>query len=432
MKPDNDIEEVAEAFVSNYDKGTEDTQFNDAFPWFVGIVSGLITFLSILILILWLWADMNGVIIGGPPPTLTGWEESYRDLTGLDEIEGLDGSGVVVCVVDSGIELNHPDLQQLELAGWFDVINSHQTPYDDEGHGTAMAGLIVAQDGLRGAAPGVDLLVVKAIDETGTGTDSGIAQAVDWCVENQADIISLSLGGDGGFSFAGITTDQLEQAVQDALDEGVFVIAAAGNDGGNDDGDVSSPGSVEDVICVGGVTRLGNVWSGSSQGDNNGQIWPPMLPRSDPDKKPEVIAPGAEVPVLMAGGSGDGSWWGWASGTSASTAWVSGGLALLLEAHPELQREGASGGETAIELVKQRLSENSQMDDGQNDHDDYFGYGIFKIDFLIDSFGNESSTPLTKEMDEEQIVMISSSDANQAERRKTAKVPPVSSTKAAE
>ena len=112
MKPDNDIEEVAEAFVSNYDKGTEDTQFNDAFPWFVGIVSGLITFLSILILILWLWADMNGVIIGGPPPTLTGWEESYRDLTGLDEIEGLDGSGVVVCVVDSGIELNHPDLQQ--------------------------------------------------------------------------------------------------------------------------------------------------------------------------------------------------------------------------------------------------------------------------------------------------------------------------------
>jgi len=432
MKPDNDIEEVAEAFVSNYDKGTEDTQFKDAFPWVVGIVSGLITFLSILILILWLWSDMNGVLLGGPPPTLTGWEESYRDLTGLDEVEGLDGSGVVVCVVDSGIELKHPDLQQLELAGWFDVINSQQTPYDDEGHGTAMAGLIVAQDGLTGAAPGVDLLVVKAIDETGTGTDSGIAQAVEWCTENQADIISLSLGGDGGFGFAGITTDQLEQAVQDALDEGVFVIAAAGNDGENDDGDVSSPGSVEDVICVGGVTRLGNVWSGSSQGDNNGQIWPPMLPRSDPDKKPEVIAPGAEVPVLMAGGSGDGSWWGWASGTSASTAWVSGGLALLLEAHPELQREGASGGETAIELVKQRLSENSQMDDGQNDHDDYFGYGIFKIDFLIDSFGNESSTPLTKEMDEEQIVMISSSDANQAERRKTAKVPPVSSTKAAE
>ena len=295
-----------------------------------------------------------------------------------------------------------------------------------------MAGLLVAQNGLRGASPGVELLIAKAIDESGSGTDSGIAQAVNWCVENQADIISLSLGGEGGIGFAGITTDELEQAVQDALDDGVFVIAAAGNDGQDDDGDVSSPGSVEDVICVGGVTRLGNVWSGSSKGDNNGQLWPPILPRSDPDKKPELIAPAAEVPVLMAGGSGDGSWWGWASGTSASTAWVSGGLALLLEAHPELQREGASGGQNAIEMVKQRLSENSQMDNNQNEHDDYFGYGIFRIDLLINSMGNESETVFEDRTSEKNTIVIPVLDSYQAERRKTASVPPVSSTKAAE
>ena len=295
-----------------------------------------------------------------------------------------------------------------------------------------MAGIIVAKDGLRGNAQGVDLLVAKAIDSNGEGTDEGIAEAVNWCANQQADIISLSLGGEGGFGFGGITTDELEDAVQDALDQGVFVVAAAGNDGQDDDGDVSSPCSVEDVICVGGATRLGNVWSGSSEGDNDGRIWPPMLPRSDPDMKPEVLGPGAEVPVLFAGGSGDGSWWGWASGTSAATAWVSGGLALILEAHPEFQRERDSGGPNAIELIKTELSENSQMDDGQEDHDDHFGYGIFRIDLMLEALGNSSSEEADSLSQEQFIVAEKLNNSNQAERRNTPNVPPASSTKAAE
>ena len=417
----------------------EDDSFQDSLPWVIGAVSSLFSLLVLSIILLWVWSNANDIILGGPPPTLTGWEESYRDLTGFDEVSGLDGSGVLVCVVDSGIEMDHPDLRHLTLAGWLDVIDGRDAPYDDEGHGTAMAGIIVAQDGLRGNAQGVELLVAKAIDDEGSGSDEGIAEAVNWCVDEQADIISLSLGGEGGFGFAGITTDQLEQAVQDALDLGVFVVAAAGNDGQDDDGDVSSPGSVADVICVGGATRLGNVWSGSSEGDNNGRIWPPMLPRSDPDKKPEVLAPGAEVPVLMAGGSGDGSWWGWASGTSAATAWVSGGLALILEAHPELQREGASGGSGAIDLVKEVLSDNSQMDNGQDDHDDRFGYGILRIDLMLEALGNNSSASNVVEeivsssaesLGSEQIEL--NSEEYQAERRKTPSVPPVNSTKAAE
>lgn len=425
-----DRSESARVTVKSGDE-EDDSNSVDAFTWMIGIVSGLISLLSILVLLLWLWAGANDIILGGPPPTLTGWQESYRDLTGFDEVSGLDGSGVVVCVVDSGIEMSHPDLQHLTLAGWLDVVDGRDAPYDDEGHGTAMAGIIVAEEGLTGIAPGVELLVAKAIDDEGSGSDEGIAEAVNWCAEQQADIISLSLGGEGGINFAGITTDQLEQAVQDALDQGVFVVAAAGNDGENDDGDVSSPGSVEDVICVGGVTRLGKVWRGSSEGDNNGQLWPPVLPRSDPDKKPEVLAPGAEVPVLMAGGSGDGSWWGWASGTSAATAWVSGGIALILEEHPELQREGASGGPSAIELVKQELSENSQMDDGQDDHDDHFGYGVFRIDLMLDALGNES-TSTSEAIDASGSDELSLQIEYQAERRKTPRVPPVSSTKAAE
>ena len=428
-----DSEYRLEQTINNPSEVNDPTKDNSALPWLIGSVSTLAFILVASVIFLWLRSVADEILIGGPPPTLTGWEQSYQELTGFDEVSGLDGSGVVVCVVDSGIEMSHPDLQHLTLAGWFDVINGQNEPYDDEGHGTAMAGIIIAKNGLTGNAQGVDLLVAKAIDSNGQGTDTGIAEAVDWCADNQADIISLSLGGEGGISIGGITTDQLENAVQDALEQGIFVVAAAGNDGGqDDDGDVSSPGSVEDVICVGGVTRLGNVWSGSSEGDNDGRLWPPMLPRSDPDMKPEILGPGAEVPILFAGGSGDGSWWGWASGTSAATAWVSGGLAIILEAHPELQREGASGGPNAIEFIKTKLSDNSQMDDGQSEHDDRFGYGIFRIDLMLDSLSNSSS----EEETEYSVMKLQHSDinsgSNQAERRKTPIVPPASSTKAAE
>ena len=427
-----DSEYRLEQTIENPSEVNNPTKDNSALPWLIGSVSTLAFILVASVIFLWLRSVADEILIGGPPPTLTGWEQSYQELTGFDEVSGLDGSGVVVCVVDSGIEMNHPDLQHLSLAGWFDVINGQTEPYDDEGHGTAMAGIIVAKNGLSGNAQGVDLLVAKAIDSNGQGTDTGIAEAVDWCADNQADIISLSLGGEGGFSIGGITTDQLESAVQEALDQGIFVVAAAGNDGTDDDGDVSSPGSVEDVICVGGATRLGNVWSGSSQGDNDGRLWPPMLPRSDPDMKPEILGPGAEVPILFAGGSGDGSWWGWASGTSAATAWVSGGLAIILEAHPELQREGSSGGPNAIEFIKTKLSENSQMDDGQSEHDERFGYGIFRIDLMLEELGNSSSDTNVKEPEVERGLQVTFTDSYQAERRKTPSVPPANSTKAAE
>ena len=83
------------------------------------------------------------------------------------------------------------------------------------------------------------------------------------------------------------------------------------------------------------------------------------------------------------------SWWGWSSGTSASTAWVSGGLALFLQEYSEFQRTNDSDS-TKIEELKVLLSENSQMKDGQSQHDDRFGYGIFKIDNLINSENSNS------------------------------------------
>ena len=393
----------------------------------IGISAAMVVFLSVAIAALWIISEAADIQIGGPPSALLTWEDEYRDMTGIDSVSG-DGTGVMLCVVDSGIDPEHPDLQNIDLAGWHDAIGDSETPYDDEGHGTAMAGIIVAQDGLTGNAPGVSLLVAKAIDDQGIGNDEQIAESVDWCVASQADVISLSLGGAQGFGSGLFTTDALEEAVEDAINQGVYVVAAAGNDGEDDDGDVESPGSVEDVICVGGITRTGAIWTGSSQGDNDGRIWPnPNFPRSDPDKKPEVVAPGHEVPILMAGGLSSGSWWGRSSGTSASTAWVSGALALILEEKPEMQREGDSGGPGAVAQMKELIMQNSQMKEGQSEHDDHYGYGLLRVDLLLDSLGNSSasqsgiSSPIQSTFEEPVSESIQV-------RRSTARVTTVNST----
>jgi len=323
-----------------------------------------------------------------PPDQYIEWQSEFFSITGQNNVTGLNGDGVVICVVDTGVDVGHSDLALINLVAWKDFVNDRPNPYDDQGHGTAMVGVIAANGGLRGVAPGAELLVAKAMGTDGQGDDETLGAAVDWCVTEQADIISLSLGGAPGFDFILLSTDALEESVQNALDAGVFVTAAAGNDGEDDDGDVESPGSIEDVICVGGIDRHAVIWTGSSEGDNNGRIWPlpVILPRSDPDKKPELVAPGKDVPVLIAN-SGEGLSWGHASGTSASTAWMSGALAILLEARPDLQREGSGGGQTAINSVKDWIQETSE---GVSGHDDHYGYGRLRIDNLLTAAGVSS------------------------------------------
>ncbi|MAI09178.1 MAG: hypothetical protein CMA08_01155, partial [Euryarchaeota archaeon] len=165
------------------------------------------------------------------------------------------GLGVDVCIVDSGIDLQHRDMDHLNLAGWRDLVDNGTTPYDDHGHGTSMAGLLVADGGLTGLAQDVTLHVAKALSGSGEGEDQDLSDAVDWCIDQGAHIISLSLGGaPGALSFLPGGGRASEAAVERALAQGIFVVAAAGNDGGSgDDGDVASPGSIELAISVGGV-----------------------------------------------------------------------------------------------------------------------------------------------------------------------------------
>ncbi len=307
-------------------------------------------------------------IVTQPSISPSSWAFNLTQATGL-QAEGFDGTGVRVCIVDTGIDLTHPDLRHVNLVGWRDFVNAQTGAYDDEGHGTAMAGIIFAKGRLRGVAPEADLIAVKAIAATGSGGDQGIADAVDFCTDPDQDgdpadgahVISLSLGGN---SHPTVGT-RTEDAVNRAMDLGVIVVAAAGNDGQSDDGDVESPASVPRVIAVGAVDSRGLIAPFSSVGANSSGS-PPLL-RLDPNRKPEVSAPGVEIATTLHRAS-----YALVSGTSPAAALVSGIIALLLEKHPSY-KQNPSG----ILLFKEALVDAALLVEGQDDpHDGYYGYGI--------------------------------------------------------
>ena len=309
-------------------------------------------------------------------------QEVYGELIQTN-IKGLDGTGVRVCIVDSGIDTTHQDLSGMNLVAWRDFVNNEEQPYDDQGHGTSMAGILVANGWMEGVAPKVELVVAKALSGNGTGDDGVVADAIVWCVEQNVQIISLSLGGAPGLiPFSIFGGRDSSDAADDAIDQGIVVIAAAGNDGGpDDDGDVAHPSSERLVISVGGHTEDGSHWSGSSIGDNNGNLIPLILPRQDPHKKPEVVAPAEGVPVI----NNDGTW-SIVDGTSAATVYVTGAIALLLEAVPSLAANESSGSSANVVQIKQALMDTSKPQPSQDGHDDNYGYGMLQIENLISSF----------------------------------------------
>ena len=285
------------------------------------------------------------------------------DQTGAKSLHsrGLSGAGVVVCILDSGFDATHPDLSKARMIAWQDFIASEPRPYDDNGHGTYMGSLIVAQGRVTGVAPQVSLVVGKVIRGDGTGDDSTAATGIDFCLEKQADVISLSWGGKS----RPLGQTRTESATARALSLGVYVVASAGNDG-PDNKDVASPASMSGVIAVGAVDRKGAIGTFSSQGANSPTDHPP-IGRQDPDRKPETVAPGVDVP-----GAWPGSRYVLGEGTSQATALVSGLIALLLEAHPAYKRAGP----TMVAAFKSRLMDSCRPLAAQTTpHDDHYGYG---------------------------------------------------------
>ncbi len=353
-------------------------------PWGLWLLVGLIVALMIS------YSSIIGYLDEFIPESEWAYENSGIRTLNAD---GYSGKGVRVCIVDTGIDTTHPDLVGVNLVGFRDFIHGTDgNPHDNDltqSHGTMMAGILVANGSFIGAAPNVQLIVAAALGaDGGSGSEVAVADAIEWCWTTMgADIISLSLGGkpDLVSTFGGRT----EGAVSDALDNGIFVIAAAGNHGGagQDYPDVTVPANVDGVIAVGAVHRNNSLWQFSSSGSptnasGEARIWP--------NQKPEVVAPGVEIHSTFVS-ERTGTTWSRSDGTSDSTVFVTGALALILERYngnPGLSPTH-QGDRTPIQLVKSALAESSEPGVFQEPggHHLRYGYGSLNADSWSDAVG---------------------------------------------
>lgn len=172
------------------------------------------------------------------------WKASYK------------GKGVKIAIIDSGCDINHISLKDNIVGVKNFTTEDMKNPNivtDRVGHGTHVAG-IVAADGknssIVGVAPEAELYILKAIDKTGSGKLSWVVNAINYAVDLNVDIISMSLG-------MGVSDDKLEKAINNAIKNNISVVCAAGNegDGNYDDYEYSYPASYVDVISVGAVDK---------------------------------------------------------------------------------------------------------------------------------------------------------------------------------
>ncbi|QTM97927.1 S8 family serine peptidase [Sediminibacillus dalangtanensis] len=288
---------------------------------------------------------------------------------------GIDGSGVVVANIDTGVQWDHPALQDQyrgfdasnpdqtdhEL-NWFDATAGEETPYDDQGHGTHTMGTMVGTDddgsNQIGVAPGAKWIAVKAFTAAG-GTDADLLEAGEWVLapkdadgtphpEAAPDVVNNSWGGGPGLD------EWYRPMVQNWISAGIIPVFSAGNDGPGD-GTVAAPANYPEVIAVAATDSSDGLASFSSRGPSpyDGEI------------KPDIAAPGVNIRSSVPGSSYESGW----NGTSMAGPHVAATAALLLQADSSL----------SVEDVKDILMEtadtttNSQYPEDPNEG---FGHGI--------------------------------------------------------
>ena len=210
-----------------------------------------------------------------------------------------------LAVVDTGIDLDHPDLA-VNIKGGVNTIQTWQSADDDNGHGTHVAGIVAALNnaiGVVGVGPDIDLYAVKVLNRRGSGYVSDIIEGLDWVISNNIDVVNMSLG-----------TSSDVQAFHDAVivakNAGIVIVAAAGNSGPSNNS-VIYPAKYSEVVAVSATNSTDGQPSWSSRG-------------------PEVdlAAPGESIYSTYRGGG-----YRTLSGTSMATPHVAGAAALVLATH---------------------------------------------------------------------------------------------------
>ncbi|MDD4005242.1 MAG: S8 family peptidase [Elusimicrobiaceae bacterium] len=168
------------------------------------------------------------------------------------------GAGVTVAVIDTGIDLDHPDLAD-NIAGSFNAIDSSISADDDQGHGTHVAGTIAGSlksASATGVAPNARLYAVKVLGADGSGSYSTVANGIQWAVANRMQVINMSLGSSQN-------SEAIEKLVAAAYAAGVTVVCAAGNDGGS----VGYPAANKGAIAIAASDNKDKIAYFSNRGD---------------------------------------------------------------------------------------------------------------------------------------------------------------------
>lgn len=285
---------------------------------------------------------------------------------------GITGNNVRVAILDTGIDNDHP-----ELAGKVALIQNFTSDdlQDLAGHGTHVAGTIAGQgfkefddrggtNRALGVAPGVEFVIAKVCNNEGWCLEGDILSGIEWAVAQKAKVINLSLGG--GSFLNHCDDDTLARQVNWAVQQGVTVIAAAGNHGETDEG-ISTPACASKAIAVGAVdaTDTRPVWSSYGSAI-------------------DVTAPGVSIlssVSCLAAGTCPTPAYGWWSGTSMATPHVSGLAALLLERDP-----------TLIPAHLTKLITETADDLGESGFDPFHGYGRINATSALAALQGQSSS----------------------------------------
>ena len=262
------------------------------------------------------WALRNTGQTGGQFGSDINVTTAWQTTTGAQE--------TVIAVIDSGIDFTHPDLSNNEwtnafpgaegdLHGW-DYITDSNVIKDEQGHGTAIAGIIAAQGnnaiGISGVMWHASLMSLRVLDSTGTGDVGSAVEAIDYAVSHGAQVINLSWGTSG-------SSEALKDAIERAIRRGVVVVCSAGNNGQDVDASSYYPASFgsRDLIAVAATDNYDQLTTWSDYGRRN----------------ITVAAPGNNILTTQPGGN-----YASVSGTSASAPLVSGVAGLLKSGSPAL------------------------------------------------------------------------------------------------
>ncbi|MCU1383955.1 MAG: hypothetical protein JWL71_2652 [Acidobacteria bacterium] len=290
--------------------------------------------------------------------------------TVVRETLGLTGAGVGVAVIDSGIAAFHDDLTNnssrvypygnQRVSKFVDFVNGQTLPYDDNGHGSHVAGIIAgngydSKGQKAGAAPEASLISLKVLDADGNGNVSNIIAALDWVLANHTTynirVVNMSVGA---AIHESAWTDPLTLAAKRVVDAGVVVVGAAGNFGKNSAGlpqygGISAPGNAPWVLTVGGSSTNGTAKRTDDTIGSYSSRGPSYI---DWNAKPDLVAPGTGTVSLAAPGSKfaltkltallPGSLLTGTmpylslTGTSMAAPVVAGTVALMIQANPNL------------------------------------------------------------------------------------------------